>query len=325
MAMGIGNASTILQCIGNTPLVELGPIRPAGCARILVKLESANPTGSMKDRMALEMIEAAERDGRLKPGGHVVEYTAGSTGVSLAFICAVKGYSLSIVTSDAFSVEKRDQMAAYGAELTLVHSEDGGMNAALTRDMIAKAADITRRTGGFWTNQLNNPDQIAAYHRMGEEIWQQTGGRVDAFVQSVGSAASARGVSEALHARNASIRCVAVEPRESAVLSGGPSGVHRIEGVGPGFVTSLWRRESMDAIESVSSGEAMQAARALARHEGIFAGTSSGANLAVALRLGQQLGPQATIVTLVCDSGMKYLSTELFGAARPPAETAVDA
>src|SRR5262245_59078162 len=232
--------ASVLRRIGGTPLLELGRIVPDGCARILIKLESENPSGSMKDRMALAMIEAAEKDGRLKPGGRVVEYTGGSTGVSLALICAAKGYPLSIVTSDAFSAEKRDHMAALGAELTLVPSEGGGMDAVLTRAMIAAAAEIAERTGAFWTDQLNNADQLGAYHAMGEEIRAQTEGRVDAFVQSTGTAACVRGVGEALKRFTRGVRIVAVEPKESAVLSGGESGVHKIEGVGAGFIVPLW-------------------------------------------------------------------------------------
>lgn len=303
---------SILDRIGNTPLIELNRIRPDGCARLLLKIEAENPTGSMKDRMALAMIEAAERDGRLQPGGRVVEYTGGSTGVSLAMICAVKGYPLSIVTSDAFSREKRSHMAAFGAELTVIESRDGGMDAALTRDMIEAARKITERTGGFWTDQLKNADQLSAYHRMGDEIWTQTGGRIDAFVQSTGTAASARGNAEALKRHDARVLTVAVEPSESAVLSGGPSGVHKIEGVGAGFVVPLWEPTVIDRIETVSTETAMETARDLARREGIFAGTSTGGNLAVAIKLGRELGPEATVATVMCDSGVKYLSTALY-------------
>ena len=306
-------AASILERIGNTPLVRLDAIVPEDCATILLKLESENPTGSMKDRMALAMIEAAERDGRLRPGGRVVEYTGGSTGVSLAMVCTVKGYPLHIVTSDAFSLEKRHHMKALGAELTLVPSQNGGMDAALTRNMIEAARKITEGTGAFWTDQLANEDQISAYHKMGEEIRAQTGGRIDGFVQSTGTCASVRGVSEALHRYNPGIRCVAVEPVESAVLSGGSSGVHKIEGVGAGFVVPLWRREAVDEIMTVSTEVAMQTARELAAKEAIFAGTSTGANVAAAIRLGRTLGPGATIVTVMCDSGMKYLSTDLYG------------
>ncbi len=304
--------SSILQRIGRTPLLRLSRIVPADCARILIKVESENPTGSMKDRMALAMIEAGERSGRLKPGGRVVEYTGGSTGVSLALICAARGYPLSIVTSDAFSLEKRNHMAALGAELTIVPSNGGGMDEALTRNMIGAARRITDQTGAFWTDQLNNADQLPAYHAKGEEIWQQTGGRIDAFVQSTGTAASVRGVGEALRRRRPGIHIVAVEPSESAVLSGGPSGVHKIEGAGAGFVVPLWDPSMVDEIATVSTDQAMAMARRLAQTEALFAGTSTGANLVAALDVGRRLGPDATVVTVMCDSGIKYLSTGLY-------------
>lgn len=302
----------VLDCIGNTRLLELRKIAPEGCARIFVKLESDNPTGSMKDRMALAMIETAESDGRLEQGGHVVEYTAGSTGVSIAFVCAVKGYTASIVTSDAFSLEKRHHMAAYGAELTVIPSDGGRMDESLTRNMIQAAREVTERSGGFWTDQLNNADQLAAYHAMGNEIWAQTGGEIDAFVQFTGTAASSRGVSEALHRHNPDIYCVALEPSESPVLSGGTSGSHKIEGVGAGFAVPLWHRQSVDELANISTEESMRMARKLAHVEGILAGTSTGGNVAKAIEIGMELGPEATIVTVMCDSGVKYLSTALY-------------
>jgi cysteine synthase A len=307
--------ASVLQRIGNTPLLALGRIVPEGCARILVKVESANPTGSMKDRMALAMIEAGERSGRLVPGQRVVEYTGGSTGVSLALICAARGYPLSIVTSDAFSIEKRNHMAALGAELTIVPSKGGGMDEALTRNMIEAARRITERTGAFWTDQLNNTDQLAAYHAMADEIWAQTAGRIDAFVQATGTAACVRGVAERLRPHRPDVRIVAVEPEESAVLSGGRSGVHKIEGAGAGFVVPLWRASIADEIATVSTQDAMAMARRLARSEALFAGTSTGANLVAAIELGRRLGPQATVVTVMCDTGIKYISTALYGAA----------
>jgi len=309
----ISALSSILETIARTPLLQLRRLVPEGSARILIKLESHNPTGSMKDRMALAMIEAAERAGSLRPGGRVVEYTGGSTGVSLALVCAARNYPLSIVTSDAFSAEKRNHMAALGAELTIVKSDKGGMNEALTRDMIAAAHKIAQATGAHWTDQLNNASQLAAYHTMGEEIWQQTGGRIDAFVHSTGTAASLRGNAETLRRRNPSLRVVAVEPAESPVLSGGKTGVHRIEGVGPGFVPALWEPAVVDEIMTVSTEEAMAMARRLAREEALFAGTSTGANLIAALAVARRLGAGATVVTILCDSGMKYLSTPLFG------------
>lgn len=299
----------ILDCIGRTSLVSLRHVVPKNGARILLKIESENPTGSMKDRMALAMIEAAEKDGRLKPGGTVVEYTGGSTGVSLALVCAVKGYPLRIVSSDAFSQEKLDHMKILGAELQIVRSEGGGMTEKLTRDMVEAARVITAETGGFWTDQLKNTDQLAAYHEMADEIWPQTGGRIEGFVQMVGTAASLRGIAEGLRKRNDKVRIVAVEPSESAVLSGGKAGSHKIDGVGAGFVVPLWHDGIADQIERVSTEEANDMALRLAREEGLFAGTSTGGNVIAALRLAEQLGPDATIVTVMCDTGMKYLKT----------------
>lgn len=299
----------ILHCIGDTSLLALRNIVPRNGSRILLKLESENPTGSMKDRMALAMVEAAEADGRLKAGGSVVEYTGGSTGVSLSLVCAVKGYPLHIVTSDAFAREKLDHMQLLGARLQIVHSESGRMTEKLTRDMIEAARVVAEQTGAFWTDQMNNTDQMAAYRQLAEEIWTQTEGQIDGFVQSVGTAASLRGTGEALRRHNEQIRVVAVEPSESPVLSGGQPGAHKIDGIGAGFVVPLWQQGIADQIEQVSTEEAMAMAFRLAREEGIFAGTSTGANVIAALRLAEQLGPGATIVTVMCDTGMKYLRT----------------
>jgi len=300
---------SILECIGNTSLLPLRKIVPKNGARILLKLESENPTGSMKDRMAQAMIDAAESDGRLKPGGSVIEYTGGSTGVSLALICAVKGYPLHIVSSDAFSQEKLDHMKILGAELEIIRSESGGMTEKLTKDMIEGARAITEKTKGFWTDQLNNTDQLAAYHKMAEEIWMQTGGKIDGLVQMVGTAASVRGIAEGLRRRNEKMQIVAVEPSESAVLSGGKPGSHKIDGVGAGFVVPLWQQGIANQIEQVSTEEATAMSVRLAREEGLFAGTSTGGNVIVALRLADRLGSNATIVTIMCDTGMKYLKT----------------
>ena len=305
----------ILECIGNTSLLPLRNVVPAGAARILVKHESENPTGSMKDRMALAMIEAAEADRRLRPGGVVVEYTGGSTGVSLSLVCAVKRYPLHIVSSDAFSREKLDHMRILGATLEIVPSESGRMTERLTRDMVEAARVIAAKTGGFWTDQLKNTDQIAAYHAMADEIWSQTGGRIDGFVQSVGTAASLRGNAEGLRRRDNRIRIVGVEPAESPVLSGGKPGAHKIDGIGAGFVVPLWQDGIADAIERVSTEDATAMALRLAREEGLFAGTSTGANVVAALRLAERLGSGATVVTVMCDTGMKYLKT--FGALSP--------
>lgn len=302
-----GLRQDILHCIGHTSLVPLRKIRPANGARILLKLESENPTGSMKDRQALAMIEAAEADGRLAPGGSVVEYTGGSTGVSLALVCAVKGYPLHLVTSDAFAREKLDYMAILGAQLNIVRSDNGRMTEKLTRDMIEAARAIAAATGAYWTNQLNNTDQLAAYHRLGDEIWTQTDGRIDAFVQSVGSAGSLRGTGDALRRYAAHLTLVAVEPAESPVLSGGPPGAHKIDGIGAGFVVPLWHKDIAHRIERVSTDEARGMALRLAREEGLFPGTSTGANVAAAVRVAERFGSDATIVTVMCDTGMKYL------------------
>jgi cysteine synthase A len=299
--------ATILDTIGNTPLLQLRTVVPANRARVLVKLESQNPTGSMKDRMALAMIEAPERDGRLPPGGAVVEYTGGSTGVSLALVCAVKRHPLHIVTSDAFSKEKLDHMRLLGAKLTIVPSENGRQTAKLTKDMIREAHELAGRIGAYITAQMENTDQLHAYTVLAGEIWQQTGGRLDAFVQSVGTAASLRGTSEALRGYDPRIRCVAVEPAESAVLSGYSSGAHRIDGIGAGYVVPLWHDRVADEIERISTEDARAMAFRLAAEEALFCGTSTGANVAAALRVAERLGPDATIVTLMCDTGMKYL------------------
>ena len=303
----------VLAAVGNSPLIELRHLAPAGGARILVKLERQNPTGSMKDRMALAMIEAAEADGRLPPGGPVVEYTGGSTGVSLALVCAVKGHPLHIVTSDAFSKEKLDHMRLLGATLEIIPSDRGRMTEQLTRDMIEAARVVAARTGAFWTDQMRNRDQVPAYHAMAEEVWHQCGGRIDAFVQSVGTAGSIRGVSEGLRARTREVAIVAVEPSESAVLSGGSAGAHKIDGVGAGFVVPLWDGALVEAIEHVSTDQAREMAVRLAREEGIFGGTSTGANVLAAGRVAGRLRPEAVVVTVMCDTGMKYL--EAFGLA----------
>ena len=255
----------ILQAIGNTSMVRLRKVVPPGSGNVLVKLEWENPTGSVKDRMASAVISQAEKDGRLKPGETVVEYTGGSTGASLALVCAAKGYRIRIVSSDAFSREKLDQMAAFGAELTLVPSEGGLTTRKLILDMIEAARQLSREPGTYWTDQLNNQDSIAGYYVLGEEIWDQTGGQVDAFVHCVGTAASSRGVATALKRHKPTVRMVAVEPAESSVLLGGPAGPHKIEGVGIGDIPPLWDPALMDEIEAVKTDDAKEMARRIAR------------------------------------------------------------
>jgi cysteine synthase A len=304
--------SNIMQAIGKTPLIQLRKVVPENSAQIFVKLEWENPTGSMKDRTAQAMIARAEEDGRLKPGDTIVEYTGGSTGISLALICIAKGYKLNIVTSDAFSPEKLKHMEALGAELTLVPSEGGLTTKKLILDMIEAARELSRKPHTYWTDQLNNTDSISGYFPLAEEIWDQTGGKINAFVHCVGTGASSRGVATILKNHNSKIKTIIVEPRESAVLSGGQPGPHKIEGVGIGYTPPLWEPNLVDDIIPVGTDEAKAMARRLASEEGLFAGTSSGANVVAALRIAEKLGSQARIVTLMVDSGMKYLSTDLY-------------
>jgi len=302
----------ILDAIGNTSIVRLRRIVPSNCADIFAKLEWENPTGSMKDRMAQAVISRAEEDGRLKPGDTVLEYTGGSTGTSLALVAAAKGYRIHIVTSDAFSQEKRDHMAALGAQLTLVPSEGGRTTKKLILDMIEVARKLSQQPHTYWTDQLNNHDSIAGYHALGEEIWSQTNGEIDSFVHCVGTAASSRGVATVLKRYKPSIKIVAVEPAESSVLLGGQPGPHKIEGVGIGYTPPLWEPSLVDEILAVKTDDAKEMTRRLAREEALFAGTSSGANVIAAIQVAQRLGPGRKVVTLMADSGLKYLSTDVY-------------
>lgn len=302
----------ILDCIGNTPLVELRRITPRGSARIVAKLESANPTGGMKDRVAQAMVAAAAARGRLEPGGTVVEYTGGTTGVSLALICAASGYQAHFVTSDAFSAEKRQTMRAYGARLTEIPSDHGRITKELITAMMERAKALAGEKGHWFCDQLNNRDGEAGYHSLGEELWRQSGGQVDAFVQAVGSAHSLNGTAEVLRRHNPHLHVAAAEPAESAVLSGRSPGAHRIEGIGIGFLPPLWNREAVHEILTATTEESNGMARRLAREEGIFTGTSTGLNVLAALRLAERLGPGKTVATIIIDSGLRYLSTEVF-------------
>lgn len=259
--------------------------------------------------MALAMINAVEADGRLKPGGAVVEYTGGSTGVSLALVCAVKDHPLYLVTSDAFAPEKLQTMQLLGANLTVIPSDGGKQTEKLTRDMIKEAHAIAQDKGAFITAQMENTDQLSAYDTLADEILAQTDGKLDCFVQSVGTAASLRRTSARLRDHNPKIRCVGIEPAESPVLSGGQTGSHKIDGVGAGYVVPLWQDSIADELEQVSTDEALAMARRLAREEGLFCGTSTGANVTAALRVAERMEPNSTVVTIMCDTGMKYLGT----------------
>ena len=308
-------AADVLDSIGKTPIVQLRRVVTPGCGRVLAKLEWANPTGSMKDRMAKSVIEAAEADGRLRPGSTVVEYTAGTTGVSLALVCAAKGYDLDIVFSDAFSEEKRLTMQAFGARITDVPSENKKINEALIKQMIETAGRLSAKSEHWWVDQLNNHDAVQGYYPLGDEIWDQTDGKVDAFVHAVSTAHSIHGVATALRLHKPDLHVTAVEPAESAVLSGGPTGSHKIEGIGIGFIPPLWEPDEVNEILPVSTEDAKAMARRLACEEGLFAGTSSGANIAAALRVAERLGRGATVVTILVDSGLRYLSTDLYRLA----------
>ncbi len=262
--------------------------------------------------MARAVIERAEADGRLRVGDTVVEYTAGTTGVSLALACAAKGYHFHAVFSDAFSDEKRLTMKAFGAQITDVLSDNKKITEKLIREMIETSRKISQQPGHWWSDQLNNHDAITGYYSLGEEILSQTDGKIDGFVHAVGTAHSIHGVTKVLWQHNPKIHVAAVEPDESAVLSGEPSGSHKIEGIGIGFTPPLWEPNLVNEIIKVTTEDAKAMARRVAREEGLFAGTSSGANIVAALRVSERLGPEATVVTIMVDSGLRYLSTDLY-------------
>ncbi len=299
--------------IGKTPLLKLDRLSEPGCADIYVKYEGANPTGSMKDRMALSMIEGAEQRGLLSPGGKVVEYTGGSTGSSLAMICAMKGYKAHFVSSDAFSEEKLQTMRAFGAELEIFPSENRSITAALIDSMIKRARELSREPNTFWTDQFNNIDNRNAYHGMANEIIDVLGNDIAEFITGVGTGGSFSGNAEVLKKEIPHIRCVAIEPYNVRALSGGDiTGKHKLEGIGSGFVPAICRLDLADEIVAVKDEDAYSTARRLAREEGIFGGTTSGANVWTAIQRARKLGPGKKIVTLVVDSGLKYLNGDLY-------------
>mgnify|MGYP001342120054 CR=1 FL=1 len=302
-----------MNVIGNTPLIKLERLSENGCADIFVKYEGSNPTGSMKDRMALAMIEGAEKRGELKPGGKVVEYTGGSTGSSLAMVCAVKGYKAHFVSSDAFAEEKLQTMKAFGAELELIQSENGKIDAKLIDNMVARAGELSKAPNTFWPNQFNNVDNRNAYHRMAREIIDVLGNSIDEFIMGVGTGGSFSGNAEVFKEVIPNIRCIPIEPKNVRALSGGDiTGNHKLEGIGSGFVPSICRLDLADEIMQVSDEDAYKTARDLARNEGIFGGTTSGANVWAAIQRARIIGAGKTIVTIICDSGLKYLNGDLY-------------
>ncbi|HEV8594763.1 MAG TPA: cysteine synthase family protein [Thermoplasmata archaeon] len=301
-----------LGSIGNTPLIRLTKLPDPDGAEVWAKWEGANPTGSLKDRMARSMIEGAERRGELKPGWRVVEYTGGSTGSSLAFVCAAKGYPAYFVCSDAFAEEKLRTMRALGATVEVLPSQDRKITKELIAKLVARARELASEPETYWTDQFNNPDNRKGYHGMAEEILRQTDGRADAFVMTAGTGGCFSGNAEVLKERIPGIECVAVEPASSRHLSGGAIGPHRIEGIGPGFVPKGMRADLIDRILAVSSEDAYATARRLAAQEGIFAGISSGANVLASLQIAKELGHGRRVVTVLVDSGLKYLQGDLF-------------
>ena len=302
-----------MAAIGNTPLIKLERLAEPGCAEIYVKYEGANPTGSMKDRMALSMVEGAERRGQLKPGGTVMDYTGGSTGSSLAMVCATKGYQAHFVSSDAFAMEKLQTMKAFGAELEIFPSGDGKITAKLIDSMVARARELSNQPNTFWTDQFNNVDNRNAYHQMAREIIKELGNDIDEFIMGVGTGGSFSGNAEVLKNEIPNIRCIAIEPYYVRALSGGDvSGKHKLEGIGSGFVPTICRLDLADEIMAVKDEDAYETARKLATMEGIFGGTTSGANVWAAKQRARIIGTGKKIVTIIVDSGLKYLNGDLF-------------
>ena len=299
---------SILDAIGNTPLVRLRRCVPANGAELWLKLELRNPTGSMKDRMALAMVEGAERDGLISAGDTIVEYTGGSTGPALALVARAKGYRALIVMADCFTEERFQLMRALGAELDVIPSVEGRPKVTPQdiRNMVERAAELASRPGHYATDQFNNPYIIPDHRdRLGREIWEQTNGRVTAFCHGMGTASSLMGVSDALRPNGVFVQ--AHEPASSPAVSGGEPGAFLIQGW-TGFVMPHWHPEKVDHVEPIEDDAALEMTRRLAEEEGIFAGISTGANVVGAHRLAERLGPDAVIVTLAVDTGFKYLS-----------------
>jgi cysteine synthase len=309
-------AASALDAIGNTPVLRLRKLVPAGAAEVWVKLESLNPTGSYKDRMALGIIEAAERRGDLRPGMTIVEYTGGSTGSSLAFVCAVKGYRCRLVSSDAFAREKLDTMRAFGAELELVPSRGGVITPDLIPQMIERARALAREPNTYFTDQLHNPDTPAGYESLGAELVEQLGGAPDVFCGGVGTGGLLVGAARSLRRVDGSVRIVALEPASAPLLSAGRAGTHHVEGIGIGVLPPLLDSSCYDEVRSIEEADARAMGRRAAAEEGLFAGTSTGLNVVAALALAQELGPGRRVATVACDSGLKYLSGDLFGGVR---------
>lgn len=304
----IGSA---LDTIGKTTIVELRTITPPTSARIFLKLEGYNPTGSYKDRMARSIIEEAEREGTLKPEMSVVEVTGGSTGSALAFICAIKGYKFTAITSPIFAAEKLKTMLAFGAKLHLVESASGGHDSALFPSMRKVAEELSEKDDCYFADQFHNPGAIVGYEEMGNELLRQLPGGIDAFCGAIGSAGMLMGVSRVLRAHLPDVKIVALEPASSPILTKGTSGFHRIDGIGIGAVPAHLDKALYDEARAVEEGEARAMCRRLAKEEGLLVGTSAGLNVVATLALAEKLGPGKTVVTVAYDTGIKYLSGDL--------------
>ncbi len=312
-------AASVLQAIGNTPLVQLARVVPPGSADVMVKLESINPTGSYKDRMALAMIEGAEARGALRQGMRVVEFTGGSTGSSLGMVCAAKGYPFVVLSSDAFAKEKLLTMTAFGADLRLVPSDGGKVTPALFERFKIEIAKLAAEPDTFWTDQFHNADALNGYAEIGRELLEQTGGRFDVFCGAVGTGGMLAGVARALSEGGSRARIIALEPTESPAMTAGRGGAHRVEGIATGSIPPHMAARPYDEARTIDEADGREMARRLAREEGLLVGTSSGLNIAAALSIARELGPGKVVVTIAVDTGLKYLAGDLFDAkaARP--------
>jgi len=299
--------NNILDLIGNTPLIKVH-LTKKGDATVLAKLEFLNPGGSIKDRMALYMIEMVEKRRILKPGMTIIEATTGNTGIAFAMISAIRGYNFMAVMPEDMTIEKQKLMKAYGANVILTAASKGPQGAIEKKDQLAKEIK------NVWLpSQFDNPDNITAHRKsIGQEIIKQTNGKIDAFVAGVGTGGTLMGVGEALKALNPNIKIIAVEPTESAVLSGGKAGYHQIQGIGESFIPELVDLKMIDQIERVSTKGAKQMTRKLALKEGILAGISSGANVVASLRVAKRLGEGKTVITVLPDRGERYFSQNIF-------------
>jgi cysteine synthase A len=307
-------ASSILEAIGRTPIVRLRRVVATDAADVLVKLEFYNPTGSYKDRMALAMIEGAERRGVLRPGMRVVEFTGGSTGSSLAMVCAARGYRFVVLSSDAFSREKLLTMRALGAELRMVPSDGGKVTPALFERFRHEIAALAREPDTFWTDQFHNDDAVQGYMGIGRELLQQVGGTLDVFCGAVGTGGMLGGVARALREGGSRARIVALEPSASPALTEGRGGAHSVEGIGTGSIPPHVADRPYDEARAIDEAAARAMARRLAQEEGLLVGTSSGLNIAAAVQLARELGPGKVVATVAVDTGLKYLAGDLFDA-----------